>query len=116
MDLLAFDLWDMVIAVLRSTNSTPRHEKLAQGETEFEQLSNVDFVPTKPHSSQEESQLYIFEYNEAVIKMIFRGDPEEPGSSGSSEPTPEEPLRWRGAQGGSWSNPPKWIPNRGVQG
>ena len=35
---------------------------------------------------------------------------------GSSEPTPEEPLRRGGAQGGSGSNPPNWIPNRGVQG
>ena len=35
---------------------------------------------------------------------------------GSSEPTPEEPLRRGGAQGGSGSNPPNWIPNSGVQG
>ena len=34
---------------------------------------------------------------------------------GSSEPTPEEPLRRRGAQGGSGSSPPNWIPNLGVQ-
>ena len=34
---------------------------------------------------------------------------------GSSEPTPEKPLRSGGAQGGSQSNPPSWIPNRGVQ-
>ena len=35
---------------------------------------------------------------------------------GSSEPTPEGPLRGRGAQGGSGSSPPNWIPNSGVQG
>ena len=34
----------------------------------------------------------------------------------SSEPTPEESLCGGGAQGGSGSNPPSWIPNRGVQG
>ena len=39
-----------------------------------------------------------------------------PGSSGSSEPTPEERLRKGGAQGGSGSSPPNWIPNSGVQG
>ena len=33
----------------------------------------------------------------------------------SSEPTPEEPLRRGGAQGGSGSSPPIWIPNCGVQ-
>ena len=35
---------------------------------------------------------------------------------GSSEPTPEEPLRRRGAEGGSGSSPSNWIPNSGVQG
>ena len=35
---------------------------------------------------------------------------------GSSEPTPEEPLRRVGAQGGSGLNPPIWNPNSGVQG
>ena len=33
----------------------------------------VDHVPTKTHSSQGESQLYIFEDNEAVIKMMIKG-------------------------------------------
>ena len=77
--LLALDLWDIVIEVLRSTNNTARHGKLAQGDLcgtgehsidenktntstetrkrEFEQLSNVDYVPTNTHSSQGESQL-----------------------------------------------------------
>ena len=32
----------------------------------------VDYVPTNTHSSQGESQLYIFEDNEAVIKMIIK--------------------------------------------
>ena len=39
-----------------------------------------------------------------------------PGSLGFSEPTPEEPLRGRGAQGGSGSSPLHWIPKSGVQG
>ena len=37
-----------------------------------DQWSDVDFVPTNTHSSQGESQLYIFEDNEAVIKMIIK--------------------------------------------
>ena len=36
-------------------------------------MSNVDYVPTNAHSSQGESQLYIVEENEAVIKMIIKG-------------------------------------------
>ena len=84
----ALDLWDIVFEVLRSTHNTPRHDKLAQGNlvqdrksktsTEMRkrvnvQLSNVDYVPTNTHYSQGESQLYIFDDNEAVIEMIIRG-------------------------------------------
>ena len=39
----------------------------------IDQYSDLDCVPTNTHCSQEESQLYIFEDNEAVIKMIIRG-------------------------------------------
>ena len=49
----------------------PFHQKKTK--TKTEQLSNVDFAPTNTHSSQGESQLYIFEDNEAVIKMIIKG-------------------------------------------
>ena len=58
----ALDLWDVVIEVLRSTNNRV-----------VDQLSNVDYEPTNTHSSQDESQLNIFEDNEAVIKMIIKG-------------------------------------------
>ena len=37
-----------------------------------DQLSDVDCVPTSTHSSHNESQLYIFEDNEAVIKMTIQ--------------------------------------------
>ena len=40
---------------------------------DVEQLSHVDHVATNAHSSQGEFQLYIFEDNEAVIKMIIKG-------------------------------------------
>ena len=40
---------------------------------DIEQLSNVDYVPSNTHSSEGESQLYIFEHNEAVIKMSIKG-------------------------------------------
>ena len=48
------------------------HE-LKKGKREVEQLSNVDHVPTNTHSPQDESQLYIFEDNEAMIQMIIKG-------------------------------------------
>ena len=49
------------------------HSPTETRKREVEQLSNVDYVPTNTLSSQGESQLYIFEDNEAVIKMIIKG-------------------------------------------
>ena len=37
-----------------------------------DQFSEVDHVPTNTRSFQGESQFYIFEDNEAVIKMVIR--------------------------------------------
>ena len=76
--ILALDLWDVVIEVLRSTNDTARQSESAQGnlctagnhstnkhqtetptekrKREVDQLSNVDCVPTNTNC---ESQLYI---------------------------------------------------------
>ena len=36
-------------------------------------LDNVDFIPSNVQSSHQEALLYVFEDNEAVIKMIFEG-------------------------------------------
>ena len=82
--LLALDFLDVVIEVLRSSNGS-KHQPMEQQETAreitnskpnqkgnrgVEQLSHADYVTTNANSSQGESQLYNFEDNEAVIKMI----------------------------------------------
>ena len=36
-------------------------------------LDNVDFISSNVNSSRQEALLYIFEDNEAVIKMIIKG-------------------------------------------
>ena len=83
----ALDLWDVVIGVLRSSNSTNIPTNPAEGNSsrnhkskpkqkgnrDVEQLSHVYHVATNAHSSQVESQLYIFEDNEAVTEMIIDG-------------------------------------------
>ena len=51
------------------TNPTPNKRR----NRDVDQLSHVDRVTTNTHSSQGESQLYIFEDSEAVIKMIIKG-------------------------------------------
>ena len=46
------------------TQNVKRRQKI-------EQLNDVDYEPTSTHSSQGESQSYIFEDSEAAIKMII---------------------------------------------
>ena len=77
--LLALDLWDVVIEVLRSTNNTKTPinpatgnrcetgdcsrttSTLAQkGNREVDQLLHLEYVPTNTRSFQGESQLYSF--------------------------------------------------------
>ena len=90
----ALDLWDLVIEVLHSSsNSTQRRKEQAQGDrlrdkpsnrrTNIQtkimsldkdlELSNVDHVLANVKSSHQGAMLYIFEDNEAVIKLISKG-------------------------------------------
>ena len=86
--LLALHLCDIVIEVMRSTqvnaNSngpqltgnrgrpkiTPKPKQTKTKQVDF---SNMDQVLVNAHSSHGESRLYMFEDNEAVIKMIIKG-------------------------------------------
>ena len=85
--LFALDFRDAVMEVLRSSNSikTPtdpsagnwsrnhKSKPKQKGNRDVNQLSHVDYVTTNANPSQAESRLYIFEDNEAVIKMIIKG-------------------------------------------
>ena len=55
----------------RSTPHTIHKRKQSQGV--INDLHNVDFIPSNVNSSRQEALLYVFEDNEAVIKMIFKG-------------------------------------------
>ena len=82
----ALDLWDVVIEVLHSSNTSKSSTQGAtgncsrnsdtklkkKGNRDVDQLSDLDHVVTNASSSQCEVQLYIFEDNEAVIKMIIK--------------------------------------------
>ena len=81
----ALDLWDLVVSVLG--NTTQNHDRTgkpvvcrgknhAQGQQSrgiFNVLKNVDSVPSNVQSARQEALLYVFEDNEAVIKMIIKG-------------------------------------------
>ena len=77
----ALDLWDLIVTVLHGhTNqskqvqgnlfTSPTRKKI---HGKIDDLNNVDFVSSNADSSRKEAMLYIFEDNEAVIKMIIKG-------------------------------------------
>ena len=90
----ALDLWDLVIDVLHSSSNHTRkstdrvqgnllHDTPSRKHSNFQTMSqtqyndlalcNVDYVSSNVKSSQFGAMLYIFEDNEAVIKMIIKG-------------------------------------------
>ena len=87
----ALDLWDLIVAFLGNTNqshkergdpfmnkrevrSTPHTiQKRKQSQRVINDLDKVDFIPSNVNSSHQEALLYVFEDNEAVIKMILKG-------------------------------------------
>ena len=81
----ALDSWDLIVSVLGNTIQTSeksrrpvvngdkdqRSNKRSQGMTNV--LNNIDCVPSNVQFSHQEALLYVFEDNEAVIKMIIKG-------------------------------------------
>ena len=78
------DLWDLIVSVLG--NTTQNHDRTGrpvvcrdknhvrqQSRGVINVLDNVDLVPSNVQSSRQEPLLYVFEDNEAVIKMIIKG-------------------------------------------
>ena len=77
----ALDLWDLIVTVLhgnthqnnqvrRDPYKSPTRKKI---HGQIDDLNNVDFINSNANSSRKEALLYIFEDNEAVIKMIIKG-------------------------------------------
>ena len=77
----ALYFWDLIVAVLhgntyqnnqerRDPHKFPTRKKI-HGKIDY--LDNVDFISSNVHSSRKEALLYVFEDNEAVIKMISKG-------------------------------------------
>ena len=81
----ALDLWDLIVFVLWNTIQTPDRteqpvvncgkdhgpNKRSQGMINV--LNNIDCVPSNVQFSHQEALLYVFDDNEAVIKMIIKG-------------------------------------------
>ena len=76
----ALDLWDLIVSVLGNTIQTPErpgrpvvNDKNQKSQGKINVKENIDSVPSNVQSSHQEALLYVFEDNEAVIKMIIKG-------------------------------------------
>ena len=77
----ALELWDLIVLVFG--NTTQNHDRTGklvdanhgrkQSRRVINDLDDVDLVPSNVQFSHQEALLYVFEDNEAVIKMIFKG-------------------------------------------
>ena len=78
--LLALELWDLIVSVFGSMTQTTERtvrlvvtERSQKSQGKINVLNNIDCVPSNVRSARQEASLYVFEDNEAVIKMIIKG-------------------------------------------
>ena len=71
----ALELWDLIVSVLGNVSRvSDRTGRLVDTErSQKSQGKNIDSVSSNVQSSRQEALLYVFEDNEAVIKMITKG-------------------------------------------
>ena len=76
----ALDLWDLIVSVLGNTTQTPERpgrpvvsDKNLRSQGMTNVLNSIYCVPSNVQSSHQEALLFVFEDNEAVIKMIMKG-------------------------------------------
>ena len=79
--LLALELWDLIVSVLgnisrisdrtgKPVNGENKHQK---SHNKIDAMQDIDSVPSNVQSACQEALLYVFEDNEAVIKMVMKG-------------------------------------------
>ena len=74
-------LWELIVSVFgnisrisdrtrKSVNGENKHQK---SHNKIDAMKDIDSVPSNVQSAHQEALLYVFEENEAVIKMIMKG-------------------------------------------
>ena len=79
--LLALELWDLIVSVLgnisrvsdRSGQPDSDVHKRHKSQRKIDVMEDIDSVPSNVQSARQEALFYVFEDNEAVIKMIIKG-------------------------------------------
>ena len=74
----ALELWDLIVSVFGNiSHISDRTVKLVNGKNKshnkIDAMQDIDSVPSNVQSARQEALLYVFEDNEAVIKMIIKG-------------------------------------------
>ena len=77
----ALELWDLIVSVLGSVSQNSDRsgrpdsdvKKHHKSQRRIDVMKDIDSVPSNVQSSRQEALLYVFEDNEAVIKMIIKG-------------------------------------------
>ena len=77
----ALELWDLIVSVLgnvsRVSDGSGKPEcdvhKHHKPHKKIDVMKDIDVVPSNVQSARQEALLYVFEDNEAVIKMIIKG-------------------------------------------
>ena len=77
----ALELWDLIVSVLgnvsrvsdRSGQPFNDVHKRHRSQRKIDVMEDIDSVPSNVQSARQEALLYVFEDNEAVIKMIIKG-------------------------------------------
>ena len=79
--LLALELWDLIVSVLgnvsRVSDGSGQDDsdvhKRHKSQKKIDVMEDIDVVPSNVQSARQEPLLYVFEDNEAVVKMIIKG-------------------------------------------
>ena len=77
----ALEPWDLIVSVLGNVSRVsdrsgkPEYDvhKRHKSQKKIDVTKNIDAVPSNVQSARQETLLYVFEDNEAVIKMIIKG-------------------------------------------
>ena len=77
----ALELWDLIVSVLgnisrisdRSGKPENDERKHYKSHNKIDAMKDIDSVPSNVQSARQEALWYVFEDNEAVIKMVIKG-------------------------------------------
>ena len=77
----ALEQWDLIVSVLGNVSRVPDNprkpeidaHKRQKSHSKIDAMKDIDLVPSNVQSARQEALLYVFEDNEAVIKMIMKG-------------------------------------------